>query len=199
MININLNLGTGMDTTLFPFNLINVFINTNKNIIKEELENSNTPININPPKPQLRDSKTTLSGWDIEKLNEINSDINAYLFIEKEKDRSAWNLIGPVIHEKSTHKIYQYGLGYFALEGYGGGLHNTKDMIHLLKKLSQKGIRINIIPKVIANELIHGFEYVDSGVTLNDLIEKSIDLMNYKKGSFKWIYNKYNEIINEAS
>jgi len=192
-----INFNNGIDTTIFPFNLINISININKNGSKTEFDNLNIPLNIEPTKHQLIDNKTTLGGWEINKISHINSDINVYLFIEKEKDRSAWNLIAPVIQEKDTNKIYQYGLEYFALEGCGGGIHNTKDMIYLLKELSRKGIQVNIIPKVVANDLIHEFEYADSGVTLSDLIEKSIDLVNYRKGSFEWIYKQYNEIMNE--
>ena len=197
MIKINFNFKNGVDTTLFSFNLINVSIKTSKNVDASELDRLKIPLNIEPTEPQLIDCKTTLGGWEIERINEISSDINAYLFIEKDKDGSAWNLVAPVIQEKDTNRIYQYRLGYFALEGCGGGLHNMKVMIYRLKKLGQQGLRVNIIPKVIANDLIHGFEYVDSGLTLCDLIEKSVDLVNYRKGSFEWIYKQYNEIINE--
>lgn len=42
--------------------------------------------------------------------------------------------------------------------------------------------------------LLHNFEFLDSQITLNDLIENSIDLVNYREGRFEWIYKNHVEI-----
>ncbi|MGY0425694.1 MAG: hypothetical protein ACWIPI_02545, partial [Polaribacter sp.] len=119
MINLNYN---GIKNTLSPFNLFNIFININRGVNKKcpelIIENeSATPIE---EKPIFKDYKTTLGGWNIDLIDKINENVIVYFFIQKTKDSSAWNLVAPVILEKSTGKINQYGLGYFALEGSGG-------------------------------------------------------------------------------
>lgn len=43
--------------------------------------------------------------------------------------------------------------------------------------------------------LLTGFEYADSGIKLSDSLEESIDLHNYRKDSFVWIYKQYQELI----
>lgn len=184
-------------TSILPFNVLsislNIYINKekpesiiSKDVTKNESLNSKQLI-----------SKTTLKKHEIGIISKIGTDVIAYLFIEKNKDRSAWNLIAPIVLEKYSGKIYQYDMNCFALEGCGGGLRNTKDIIHELKRLSQRNINVCIIPKVIDNELIHGFEYNDSDITLNHLINNSIDLINYRIGSLQWIYKQFEQINEE--
>lgn len=139
--------------------------------------------------------KTTLYGDEIDVVGKISDDIIVYLFIEKEKDISAWNLVVPVIIEKSTNRITQFGSGWFALEGCGGGLGNTSSLIYNLRKHIEKGYKVSILPKVVENKLLYDYEYCDSNIKLSDLLENSIDLINYQKDVFKWIYQQYQELL----
>lgn len=189
----------GINTTFLSINFLSLSIKKQQNANENKSEIKDNLIDNNLPKIKFLDNKTTLGGWEIDKVKEIDSNVNVYLFIQKYKAESAWNLVAPIIHEKDKNKIYQYGLGYFALEGSGGGLHNTRCLIYELVKLREKGIKVNIIPKVIDNEVISGFQYFDSGINLEYLLEKSIDLINYRKGSFLNIYKQINEITTEAS
>jgi hypothetical protein len=145
----------------------------------------------------FKDYKTTLGRCGIKHLNDITEDINAYLFIQKEKHYSEWNLVTPTIYEKATGRIYQYGLGFFSLEGCGGGLNNTIDLLRKLKKLREKGIKVNIIPKVVDNDKLTAFQYVDSGMTIDQIISDSTDLINYEKGEFVHIKKTFDEILHE--
>src|SRR5690606_7222639 len=122
-------------------------------------------------------------------------DLIVYLFIQKERKFSTWNLVAPIILEKSTGKINQYGLGYFALQGTGGGLSNTSSILFLLKNHKNKGFKVSILPKIVDSELLGNYEYVDSGVKLSDLIENSFDLISYRKEPFDWIYKRYIELL----
>lgn len=193
MVSLNYN---GIKNTLASFNLFNISINRNVNNKKFDKEDEHKHFEIKEPSG-FKDHKTTLCGRDIDLIKKINDHIIVYLFIQKEKDSSAWNLVAPVIMEKSTGKISQYGLGYFALEGRGGGLKNTDMIMYYLKKHSEKGFKVSILPKVVDNKLLSDFEYIDSGIKLIDLIENSIDLINYRKDSFEWIYKQYMDLVVE--
>ncbi|MBL7841096.1 MAG: hypothetical protein JNJ75_13215 [Cyclobacteriaceae bacterium] len=193
-----LNLETGFGWNLISINLFN-FSNDKRKINnnQEDGKNEDKTKEISNDNRVYKDYKTTLGRWGIVQLNDITEDVNAYLFIEKEKDSSAWNLVAPTIHEKSTGRIYQYGLGYFSLEGCGGGLNNTIELINKLKELRRRGIKVNIVPKVVDNDRLAAFQYVDSGVTIDQIISNSIDLVNYDKGEFTHIKKTFEKILNE--
>ncbi|MDL2141666.1 hypothetical protein QQY79_03970 [Flavobacterium tructae] len=189
MINLNLN---GISNTLNENNFLNVSINLNGKKEEEKIEPTITGIIENP---KFIDRKTTLSSSEIELIDKIKDDVVVYLFIQKNKEHSTWNLIAPVIVEKSTGKTYQYEYRNFALEGTGGGLSNTSSILYYLKKHAEKGFQVLIAAKITDNSLMNGFEYADSGIKLTDLLQDSIDLHNYRKDSFEWIYKQYQELI----
>ncbi|KFF11149.1 hypothetical protein [Flavobacterium hydatis] len=189
MINLNLN---GISNTLNENNFLNVSVNLNR---KKEEETVEPAIPIVIETPTFKDRKTTLETSDIELIKKIKDDVIVYLFIQKEKDYSAWSSIAPVIIEKGSGKTYQYRSINFALEGAGGGLSSTSSLFYYLRKHIEKGFQVLIAPKVTDNSLMKAFEYVDSGVKLNDLLDKSIDLHSYRKHSFEYIYQQYQELI----
>lgn len=193
MINLNYN---GIKNTIASFNLLNINIEKKVETKKTRRIENKIPENIityNKPK----DYKTTLGGTKINLIEKMIGDLNVYLFIEKRKEHSSWNMVVPVIVEKNTNKIYQYMNGYFALEGSGGGLSNTISIIKYLKLHTEKGYNVSIIPKVTENELLNNFKFIDSEVNLEFLIKKSTDLILYRKNEFEWIYSQYEELINE--
>ena len=195
MVNLSYN---GIKNTIASFNLFSISINRGKNEGEIQLEEKEgKELHVANKIPEFMDNKTTLGGWNINLVNKISDDIIVYFFIQKEKSYSSWNLVAPVILEKSTGKIYQYGLGYFALEGCGGGLRNTKSIIYNLKRHMEKGFQVSIIPKVVDNALLRSFEYVDSGTRLSDLLEKSTDLISYRKDTFEMIYKQYQELLDK--
>lgn len=184
---------SGIKNTLMSNTLLSFSFNFNR-AKKDEAIAVNNDVVIEEVK-KYTDYKTTLYGDEIDIVGKINDDIIVYLFIEKEKDSSAWNLVVPVIIEKSTNRIIQFGSGWFALEGCGGGLGNTSSLIYNLKKHIEKGYKVSILPKVIDNKLLYDYEYCDSNINLSDLLENSIDLINYRKDAFKWIYKQYQELL----
>lgn len=190
MINIDFN---GFKEVFFSPSLINISFNINKKS-KEEIIHKSEDIIV---KKEYCDYKTTLGGWGLNEIKKFNEDITVYLFIQKFKTSSAWNLVAPFVQGDRTNKNIQYGLGYFALEGLGGGIGNTDMLMFHLHNHKKKNYKVNIIPLVIENELLSDFEFVDSGVTLSNLLENSIPLINYRKDSFDWIYNQYNKLIDE--
>ena len=130
-----------------------------------------------------RDYKTTMSGSKIELIGKLNEDIVIYLFIQKEKENGiSWNLVVPIVKCLTSNTILQYGLGFFALQGSGGGLNSTNSIFS---------------PRVIKNnQLLKEFEYCDNNLTLDDLDKNSIPLCNYLiNDTFVSIYKKYNEFI----
>ncbi len=145
------------------------------------------------------DYKTTLGGTKISLIDKINEDLCAYLLIEKNKEHSAWNMVILVIIGKDTGLMYQYSNGCFALEGSGGGLSNTRSILRYLKLHKNKGFDVSIIPKVVDNDLLKKFEYVDGGVYLSTILKNSIDLILYRKNEFEWIYFQYQELIKELN
>jgi hypothetical protein len=195
-MNINLvNVNAGIDASLVNVNLVNATIS------KKDNEKYSSPSISNDDgdtkKPKHVDYKTTLGSWGINEIDKITDDVNTYFFIQKNKESSSWNLVAPIVFEKSTKRIIQYGLGYFALEGFGGGLNNTKQLISKLMSIRSKGIKVNFIPRVIDNELIRAFQYVDSNVTLDNLIDRSTDLLSYDKREFIYIRKTYDEIMKD--
>jgi hypothetical protein len=192
MINLDLN---GVKNAFFPSYLINISININRQ--KEVNKEPITELNAVEVKKKYYDNKTTLGGWALNEINKFNEDITVYIFIQKQKTFSAWNLVAPFFIGLESKKTIQFGLGYFALEGSGGGLSKTEMLMFHLNKHKQKGYNVNMLPMVIESELLENFEYVDSGVTLSNLLENAIPLINYRKDSFEWIYKQYNELVDE--
>lgn len=190
MINVNFN---GIKEVFFSSSLINISINVNKKS-KDEITSKMNEVVI---KKEYSDYKTTLGGWGLREIKKFSEDVTVYLFIQKFKTSSAWNLVAPLVQGDKTKKTIQFGLGYFALEGLGGGIGNTDMLMYHLYNHKKKGYNVNIIPLIIENELLSNFEFVDSGVTLSNLLENSIPLINYRKDSFNWIYNQYNKLIDE--
>jgi hypothetical protein len=145
-----------------------------------------------------RDYKTTMSGSKIELIGKLNEDIVIYLFIQKEKENGiSWNLVVPIVKCLTSNTILQYGLGFFALQGSGGGLNSTNSIFISAKKLKEKGYNVIFSPRVIKNnQLLKEFEYCDNNLTLDDLDKNSIPLCNYLiNDTFESIYKKYNEFI----
>ena len=192
MISLSLN---GVKNTIASFNVFNFSFNRDlqKTLVSDENQEMENDKQFE--KKKLIDYKTTLTGSSIDLIENFNDNLIIYLFIEKHKDGSAWNLVAPIILEQSTERITQFGLGYFALEGCGGGLANTDSIFYYIKKHIQKGFKVSIQPKVVDNEILKDFEYVDSGIKLNDLIDNSLNLINYQKEEFEWIYKKYQGLI----
>ncbi|MDU1905564.1 MAG: hypothetical protein E6772_12345 [Dysgonomonas sp.] len=179
---------TFMSNTLLSFNLN--FFAKNKEI--EQIEEDVTNVD---DRKEFKDIKTLLGGSHSRLIEKINDDIITYLFIEKDKKGSEWNSVVPVIIEKSTNKTTQFGIGYFALEGSGSGLSHMDSLIYYLKKHIDRGYQVYILPKIVDNELLNYYQYFDSNIRLSTLIENSIDLINYQKDSFKWIYRQYQELL----
>lgn len=184
---------SGIKNTLMSNALLSFNFNFNKAKNNDAIT-VNNDVDIKEVKKYV-DYKTTLYGNEVDIVGKINDDIIVYLLIEKEKDSSAWNLVVPIIVEKSTNRITQFGSGWFALEGSGGGLGNTSSLIYYLRKHIEKGYKVSILPKVVDNKLLFDYEYCDSNIKLSDLLENSIDLINYQKDSFKWIYKQYQELL----
>ncbi|NAS30584.1 hypothetical protein GTQ40_06350 [Flavobacteriaceae bacterium R38] len=192
ILNLNFN---GIKDTLNSFNVFNISFNKQQETSKISEKIKEKPILLKEKVPT--DYKTTLGGWNLDVIDKIEDDLIVYLFIQKEIKSSAWNLVAPIVLEKSTGKINQYGLGYFALQGMGGGLSNTSSMLFRLKNHKNKGFKVSILPKIVNSELLSNYEYVDGGVKLSDLIENSLDLINYRKKPFDWIYKQYIELLQE--
>ena len=193
MINFNYS---EIKNTIASFTLFN--FDFGKKIEKQLNELSSEKIleeSIEKQKP--KDYKTTLSGTKISLIEKMNGDLFAYLLIEKNKEHSSWNMVIPVIIEKNTNTMYQYSSGCFALEGSGGGLSNTSSILRYLRLHKNKGFNVSIVPKVVDNDLLNNFKYVDGGVDLSMLLEKSTDLILYRKNEFEWIYSQYQELIKQ--
>ncbi|RKR08896.1 hypothetical protein C8C83_0491 [Flavobacterium sp. 90] len=171
------------------FNLSNNFNKKEKNKILN-LESTETIDRIN-----FTESKTTLSTNQFHLIDNINDNVIVYLFIQKDKKSSAWNLIAPIVEEKRTGKIFQFALGYFALQGSGGGISNICSLFSHLRNLKERGFKVDILPKIADTSLINDFEYIDSGIKLQDLLNDSIDLINYRKEKFSEIYKEHIRLI----
>ena len=191
---------SGIKNTIASFTLFKFDFGKKPNIDTSKLEIVQTPEKI-IDKPQPKDYKTTLGGTKISLIEKLNGDLTAYLFIEKNKilEHSAWNMVVPVIIESRTKIMYQYTNGGFALEGSGGGLSNTRSLLRYLKLHMDKGFNVLLIPKVIDNDLLDNFKFIDSGVDLDILIKNSTDLILYRKNEFEWIYSQYKELLSELN
>lgn len=180
----------GVKNSLYSFTFFNISTNFRK---KENSEVLNLETIEIVDEVTFTEPKTTLSTKHFDLLNKINGNVIVYLFIQKE--RSTWNLISPIVKEKETGKFFQFSLGDFALQGTGGGLSNMCSLFSYLKKLKDRGGQVDILPKITENSLMRDFEYFDSGIQLQDLIDCSIDLINYRKDSFLWIYQEYQRLL----
>ena len=154
MINLNYN---GIKNSLLSYSMFSFTYNRRVNniILENKIEEDHKKIEENKV---FKDYKTTLGRNDIDIIDKINDNIIVYLFIQKNKTFSSWNLVVPVIKEKTTEKLYQFRLGDFALEGQGGGLRNTELFINSIKKHNNKGFKVPLLPKVIDNKLLTNFE-----------------------------------------
>lgn len=190
MISFSLN---QLKNTINSFNIFNISINLDKSKNDINLK-ENIIIEEKVKEPIKRDHKTTLSGLNLDLIENFNEDVIIYLFIQKQVDSSTWNLIAPIIRGIKTNKLIQFVLGYFGLQGSGGGMNSTDSLFYHSKKLKEKGYNVNIIPKVIENKLIHDFEYFDNNLTINDLHLKSIHLFNYSKGKHSSIKDEFNRL-----
>jgi hypothetical protein len=188
-----INANLGMEGNVFSINIFNISFGRKKETKKivDPPDSEKTE----PPR-SYKDYKTTLGSGSFDRIDDFSEEVYAYFFIEKNKQHDAWNLVNPVIVEKESGKKIEFGLSGFALEGCGGGLNNMKSLINRLKKLERKGVKVSFIPKVVDNEKLNAFQYIDSGVVIDDLIQ-SIDLINYRKNEFEWIFQTYDEIVNE--
>lgn len=81
----------------------------------------------------------------------------------------------------------------------GGGLNNTDTLFYYLEKHVNKGYNVTILPKVIESTYLDDFQYLDSNVKIETLLENSIDLINYRKGKLDWIFKEYIRLSNKYS
>ena len=68
-----------------------------------------------------------------------------------------------------------------------------------LEKHINKGYNVTILPKVIESTYLDDFQYLDSNVKIETLLENSIDLINYRKGKLDWIFKEYIRLSNKYS
>lgn len=187
--------------TISAFNLFNFSINLNKKNAKVQLhpeesvqkEITNNEIN------KWRDYKTALHGGEISYIGDLKENITIYLFIQKTPTSGAWNLVVPVVKGDESQRFLEFALGSFALQGCGGGLNNTDTLFYYLEKHINKGYNVTILPKVIESTYLDDFQYLDSNVKIETLLENSIDLINYRKGKLDWIFKEYIRLSNKYS
>jgi hypothetical protein len=193
---LNINLG-GIRNTLASFNFINVSFggkSSEEKLNKVEVNKAPIPVE----KRVYKDAKTVLAGSATKLIENIADDVVVYLFLGKEKQSySAWNTLIPVVLEKSTQRIHQYGSGRFALEGSGGGLSNTTSLLHYLKLHKEKGFSVQVLPFVIDESCLHDFEYADSGIGLAELKAEATQLSLYRKREFIYIHDKLESLMIE--
>lgn len=194
MININIG-GHKVSFSFLSINL-NIIINCFSKNDKEEKTNTDQPENQGSIKTKT--FKTLFSRPDIPRIKELKDDLIAYFLIQKCKEHSSWNLVMPVIVEKSSGVKYQFNNAYFSLEGLGGGLRNTSDIIFYLKRHREKGFNVVMSALIVSNEKLHDFDYIESEVSLKQLVENSTELHHYQENEFKYINKKYEELIKAA-
>lgn len=191
---ISFNFG-GAKFTGITINLFNITFNKKKNNTDEHDPEKPLPLELKPIKKQKYvEYKTTLGGSHISKIGQLEGNIIVYLFIEKTKEVSFWNLVAPVILDERTNEAYDFELGCFALQGCGGGLSNMDSMFYHVAKLQSKGYKVSVIPKIIDNELLEAYSYIDSNVKLEDLIRESNKLIECRKNEFISIQEKFEEL-----
>ena len=132
-------------------------------------------------------------------IGDLKENITIYLFIQKTPTSGAWNLVVPVVKGDESKRFLEFALGSFALQGCGGGLNNTDTLFYYLEKHINKGYNVTILPKVIESTYLDDFQYLDSNVKIETLLENSIDLINYRKGKLDWIFKEYIRLSNKYS
>ena len=192
---INLNNFTAVKNTLFSINFFGSLSNVDKkkNTCKFEPSSDSDSEESKPIK--LTDHKTTLNGYSFNYIKEINKDIVVFIFIQKEKEYSSRHIVAPLIKECITRRTIQFNLCTFSLEGIGGGLGKTETLFHFLKLHFDKGFKVSVIPKVVNSQILNDFQYFDSGLKYQDLVDSSIDLVNYRKGSLEYVFRQYSKLI----
>lgn len=198
MINFSFN---NTKNTLSSISLFNISINLKKEskAVPPQIEESHQNEKIENKINQWHDYKTPLSGNEISYIEDFKENITTYLFIQKALTIGAWNLVVPIIKGDESKRFLEFGLGYFALQGCGGGLNNTDTLFYYLEKHKNKGYNVAILPKVIESTYLDDFQYLDSNVKLETLLENSIDLINYRKGKLDWIFKEYIRLLNKYS
>ncbi|MDM8173663.1 hypothetical protein QT327_04685 [Olivibacter sp. 47] len=179
------------------FNIINVTYQPSSKQVRATSVHENDERLEVPEIKGSQDFKTLLSGSQIELVRKLKSDLDVYLLISKEQSLgSEWHLVMPIIRQRSSGKIYEFSDATFALQGSGGGLGNMKSLLYNLSSVEQKGFNITISPKLIGNDILEKFLYVDNELTLDFVLKNSVDLLTYRKGIFERIYSQYEELIN---
>lgn len=190
-----------LSNTIGAFNFINFSINLNKKNAKVQLqpeESVQKEITNNNIK-KWHDYKTGLHGGEISYIRDFKENITIYLFIQKTPTLGAWNLVVPVIKGDESKRFLEFSLGSFALQGCGGGLNNTDTLFYYSEKHKNEGYNVTILPKIIESTYLDDFQYLDSNVKFDTLLENSIDLINYRKGEFVWIFKEYIRLLNKYS
>lgn len=193
-MSMNLFSFTGIQNSIssWSINLFNIVItkgettNVNNHLaISQEVKETPPSIDEN------RTRKTLLTTSELSLIEGINEDVIAYFFIMKDlESRSAWHLTIPIIKGRYSAREFQYQLGYYAFEGCGGGLSNTISVFYHLRKLEEKGYKVNYTARVVENNTIEDFEYI-SNINLEDLLNSSEDLIHYRTGDFGSIFNAF--------
>ena len=163
-----------------------------------ELTQKNDEKEIMPRKK--REYKNILEISKIKLIENYNEDICIYFFIQKESsNHSSWNLILPLVKGLNTNRLLQYRLGNFCLQG-GSRLLATKNIFYSANKLRKKGYKVYSSAKIIDNNLLDDFLYLDTELTLNSLDKKSELLYHYCKiDPFEGIFNQYKNLVKENS
>jgi hypothetical protein len=192
MFNLNLN---GIKNDLNPIIFFNASINffNRKKPTDYSVQIPTKPIKVK--KEVFNDLKTTLSGSKVDIVENIKTNLTVYFFIEKESECGIRHSVVPVLLEDTTSEYYQFNSAYFDLQGSGTGLGKVDSLMYYLKKLMKRGYKAELAIRVVDNELLNRFRYIDSKVSLNYLIENSTPLIMYRKDDLKDIYNQYQELI----
>lgn len=157
----------------------------NNNQEQEVIETSNDNSNIQSEvteKDEYADYKSSMGSSGMKYIDLFKGDLIAYLFIEKEhKGGDYYSLVSPVIKEKLSGQYIQLGITSFALQG-GGGKNMTEDLFLKLKKYEdERNAFATIVPMVIDSKFINDFEYMESKLSLDDMIKNAENLLNYHK------------------
>ena len=181
-----------IETVILPKNIIMFWKN---NIMKEEdsgVLTSNISIENEVIEEGYTDYKTSRGIVDIDYIDLFKGELIAYLFIEKNNVEGHYSLISPVIREKLSGQYIRFGTESFALQG-GEGKRYTRSLLLKLKKYEQeRNFFVPIVLKVIESKLINDFEYMESKLTLDDMINNSENILNYRQTDrLKMLFDNY--------